>query len=92
MPIKEAVAAPRFHHQWLPDAVIFEDGILDKAKDSVLKSKNYILVPLPISIQTSGMSPRSSIGRVDAIYINDKGKVEGGADPRGDDHATILNK
>tara|TARA_B100000902_G_scaffold237799_1_gene225267 strand:- start:500 stop:2191 length:1692 start_codon:yes stop_codon:yes gene_type:complete len=90
MSIKEAVKVPRFHHQWLPDAVIFEDGVLDRTKDSILRSKNYTIVPLPISIETSGMSPRSSIGRVDAIFINEKGEVKGGADPRGDDHATIL--
>ena len=41
MSVQEAVNAPRFHHQWLPDVVIFEEGIVDKdsVKDSILKSK-----------------------------------------------------
>ena len=43
-----------------------------------------------INVNTSGMSARSSIGRVDAILIDEKGNVSGGADPRGDDHASIL--
>ena len=36
------------------------------------------------------MSPRSSIGAVDAIFIDDNGKVTGGADYRGDDFAAKL--
>jgi gamma-glutamyltranspeptidase/glutathione hydrolase len=32
MSVQEAVNAPRFHHQWLPDVVIFEEGIVDKRK------------------------------------------------------------
>jgi gamma-glutamyltranspeptidase len=36
------------------------------------------------------MSARSSIGKVDAIFIDENGEVSTGADPRGDDHASIL--
>jgi gamma-glutamyltranspeptidase/glutathione hydrolase len=30
MPIREAVDAPRFHHQWMPDTVRLEKGLLDQ--------------------------------------------------------------
>ena len=90
MDIQDAVNAPRFHHQWLPDVVIFEEGLLNKEKDSVLRSKNYFTISLPIQVEVGGMSPRSSIGAVDAIFIDDKGKVSTGADFRGDDYGEIL--
>ena len=90
MDIQDAVNAPRFHHQWLPDVVIFEEGGLDKVKDSILKSKNYFVISLPIQMETGGMSPRSSIGAVDAIFIDENGKVSTGADFRGDDYGEIL--
>ena len=90
MNVQEAVNAPRFHHQWLPDVVIFEEGIIDKEKDSILKSKSYFVISLPIEVDTGGMSARSSIGAVDAILIDGKGKVSTGADFRGDDYGEIL--
>ena len=90
MDIQDAVNAPRFHHQWLPDVVIFEEGSLNKVKDSILKSKNYFVISLPIQMETGGMSPRSSIGAVDAIFIDEKGNVSTGADFRGDDYGEIL--
>ena len=90
MSVQEAVNAARFHHQWLPDVVIFEEGIVDKEKDSILKSKSYYIISLPIEVDTGGMSARSSIGAVDAILIDGKGKVSTGADFRGDDYGEIL--
>ena len=90
MSVQEAVNAPRFHHQWLPDVVIFEEGIVDKEKDSILKSKSYFVISLPIEVDTGGMSARSSIGAVDAILIDEEGKVSTGADFRGDDYGEIL--
>ena len=88
--VQEAVNAPRFHHQWLPDVVIFEEGIINKEKDSILKSKSYFVISLPIEVDTAGMSARSSIGAVDAILIDEEGKVSTGADFRGDDYGEIL--
>ena len=90
MSMQEAVNAPRVHHQWVPDVVIIEEGGIDSVKDSILKSKNYFIVSLPIKSDSSGMSARSSIGKVDAIFIDEYGEVSTGADPRGDDHASIL--
>ena len=97
MNVQDAVNAPRFHHQWLPDVIIIEKRGLwdygngsDNRIDSLLRDKNYNVLPLPFESEMSGMSPRSSIGAVDAIFIDENGKVSGGADYRGDDFAATL--
>lgn len=75
--MQNAVDAPRFHHQWLPDVIYFEPkGFSDDLKAN-LKSKGYIFNEEPTPI----------IGKVDAIRILPDGKLEGGADSRGDDAA-----
>ena len=68
-----AVAAKRFHHQWVPDEVDAEPDALDSLTTEKLKQKGYKI------------SPRGAIGRVDGILKTKWGYYEGGADPRGDD-------
>jgi gamma-glutamyltranspeptidase/glutathione hydrolase len=40
--MQEAVNAPRFHHQWLPDLITFEPNTLNTTFDT-LKAKGYLI-------------------------------------------------
>lgn len=75
--MQEAVDFPRFHHQWLPDVVIFEPKGFSENLLENLKSKGYLI--------SEDRTP--IIGKVDAIRILPNGNLEGGADRRGDDTA-----
>ena len=80
MTMQEAVSAPRFHHQWLPDVVIFEPKRFDSTFIKNLQAKGYDIKEEYTRI----------IGRVDAIHVSDEKKISTGADPRGDDKAIHL--
>ncbi len=71
MNIADAVNAPKFHHQWLPDEVFverdFNAPIITK-----LKKMGYTI------------TPRGGIGRTEAVQIIN-GKLHAVADKRGDD-------
>ncbi|WP_223033330.1 gamma-glutamyltransferase [Hanstruepera marina] len=77
MTMQEAVSAPRFHHQWLPDYIRMEPNKFSKKLIRQLEAKGYTI--------NEKRSP--VIGIVDGILVTDDGKLEGGADWRGDDTA-----
>lgn len=77
MGMQDAVNAPRFHHQWLPDVITMEPKGFDSLLVNQLQEKGY-----QIRQENSVI-----LGKVDAILRLPNGKLEGGADYRGDDKA-----
>ena len=75
MGMQEAVDAKRFHHQWLPDALIVEKNTLEDDVRENLNNLGHKIIE------------RNSIGRMDCILIKNDGSLEGGADKRGDNIA-----
>jgi gamma-glutamyltranspeptidase/glutathione hydrolase len=72
MSITQAVHAPRFHHQWLPDAIFYEEGVLSKTTLETLEEKGYLL------------QKKKSIGEANCIQIASNGIIFGAADTRRD--------
>ena len=77
MNMQQAVDAPRFHHQWFPDIIRFEPNSFPKDTLIYLKTKGYQVIENNSII----------LGKVDGIRKLPNGKLEGGADHRGDDTA-----
>ena len=75
MTMQQAVDAPRFHHQWLPDLVMFEPNQFEPATLDSLSTKGYNI----------NQKNNPVIGKVDAILVLPNKKLQAGADKRGDD-------
>lgn len=75
MDMQTAVDAPRFHHQWKPSHIQPENEAIDSLTRVSLESTGYEI------------RNRGNIGRVDAILVLPNGRLQPGADPRGDDVA-----
>ena len=71
--LQDAITKLRFHHQWLPDKILIEPGAFSSELKSKLEKMGHVV------------ENRGAIGRVDAIRIREDGRIEGGADSRGDD-------
>ena len=69
---QQALSAPRFHHQWLPDQLFYEPfGITGDTRRELIDMGHRL-------------TTRDQIGRSHIIYVDKSGKRCGAADPRGD--------
>ncbi len=71
-----SVNTPKFHHQWLPEIVLFEKGF-PEATIKDLEKFNYKFEEV------------SQIGRTEMIVIDEKGNAVAVADGRGDDSVAV---
>lgn len=80
MPVAEAVAAPRFHHQWLPETLEVERGLPGATLDA-LHGKGWDVEPV------------SPFGAADAIIVryglDGQPTLYGAADPRRVDDTAV---
>jgi gamma-glutamyltranspeptidase/glutathione hydrolase len=76
MTMQQAVNALKFHHQWLPDKTIFENGAFSESTIDYLKNRGYILEKLT-----------NTLGRMDCVLVRPDGSYEGASDPRADNTA-----
>jgi gamma-glutamyltranspeptidase/glutathione hydrolase len=73
------VSRPRFHHQYLPDEIEYEEGAFSAALKEQLVSMGHQLEPVEIPM-----------GNMQAILLNKKsGEVQAASDPRGAGMATV---
>jgi len=75
MPLEEAVWASRFHHQWLPDQIMYEKDGLDNVVKKALEDKGHIL------------NERAYLALIKAIQVLPSGELQGVGDNRSEDHA-----
>lgn len=71
-----AVNSPKFHHQWLPESILFEKNF-PESTISDLEKKTY------------KVERDSQIGRTELILINEDGNAVAVADGRGDDSVAV---
>jgi gamma-glutamyltranspeptidase / glutathione hydrolase len=68
----QAVSAPRFHHQWLPDQITVEPFTLSRDTEEILRDRGH------------SISIMEHIGRIHLIYIDEESNLYGIPDPRAD--------
>jgi gamma-glutamyltranspeptidase/glutathione hydrolase len=96
MDIQQAVAAPRIHHQWLPDIMQFEHGGLPKDVVVNLEKRGWTVVERKgtsgradgITVSYGAETRDVGPSRGDQIGVGmSQRTLFGGADPRGEDAA-----
>ncbi|MEP6793551.1 MAG: gamma-glutamyltransferase, partial [Saprospiraceae bacterium] len=75
MNIDDAVQSSRFHHQWLPDEIMYEKDAFSPELIESLSQMGYTLKSL------------EALGLIEAIIVDDNGILHGAADHRSEDHA-----
>ncbi|MCC7373928.1 MAG: gamma-glutamyltransferase [Verrucomicrobiales bacterium] len=72
----EAIAGPRFHHQWRPDELVLERA-WDNETEAALRGKGHTVRRVP------ALGASQAVGRVE-------GRVSGASDPRVDGVAAVV--
>lgn len=72
MNAQEAISAPRFHHQWMPDKLYYEPFGISADTRELLEVRGHEL------------EVRPTVGRGHIIYVDEDNGRHGAADPRGD--------
>ncbi len=75
LPLREAIHSKRFHHQWEPDVLFYEEGAFSEDVLEKLRAMGH------------NLRQRGAIGRVEAILRQPDGRLRAVADNRGDDAA-----
>ena len=76
MNIREAIEAPRIHHQWMPDSIFYEVGALTEEVKKELTEMGYLFWDADVETRI--------IGIAEGIMIDRKNKIiYGASDPRG---------
>ena len=79
---KEIVSLPRFHHQYFPDQISFEDSAFDQATQKSLQGLGHELKQMPYRY-----------GNMQTIIIDHKtGKLDAASDPRGTGSAVVSSE
>jgi len=81
MNVQEAVDAPRFHHQWLPDRILHEKWGLSPDTRALLAARGHTL--------SDAWPPDSPTGVQAILYDAKADLLEGGADRRSPDTAAV---
>ena len=74
MNAQQANAAPRIHHQWYPDRLLFDPMSLSADTQALLRAKGHEL-------------GQTTLARGHSIVVDSQGRLTGGVDPRGDGYA-----
>lgn len=75
MPLDEALAQPRFHHQWQPDELRIEKTVPEKVREELVKRGHKVKVV-------------EAIGAAQAVALGGRlGTLTGAPDPRGEGRA-----
>jgi gamma-glutamyltranspeptidase/glutathione hydrolase len=83
MPVMQAVAAPRLHHQWMPDIANFEHDALSPQSERELESMGHKL-----SVRTGALGAVQ--GDAETIVIDpDTHRLLGASDPRKPDAEAV---
>jgi gamma-glutamyltranspeptidase/glutathione hydrolase len=72
--VQEAIDAPRFHHQWLPDIIRYERYGLSPDTVALLKARGYALAETSVQGVAQGI-----------VFDAHSGLLEGGTDRRAPD-------